>query len=444
MRLLDDLFGVVIDLRVRVADQQPGYPRFVQAFRQMVMQLREPGALLMPADGDCVPDAKNGGKFALFAKRPDGSFALLGFDPAGKIQRIVRSCEAGHQTAQGRRSRWRKLGQAYARNVCSIGGDFANATGIGDDAKAARAKYTRPRDDIGGCEQLFDRSDADDAELPADSIEYAIVTDQRAGVRCGRLGRNLTRANLENDDGLADLQRPLGNSQKPGRTADGLDKKSDRPSMWIIDEVVEKRARVEISLIAGRDHITEADILLIGELGEEESGCPALRHDRNAAPPGGRPDGCRPGDSIVGEVDEAEAVGTEQAYIMLARTLPELLLQIDASPACFGEARGQHHGGARAGTSEIVDRLEHRRRGNEHYPQVEGRSNGGAAFGCPLTVNHAAAPVDKMHLAAKAAQCQVVIRGARPAGLFGSADDHDGSRAQQRGNRRCIAVRARS
>ena len=409
------------------------------------MQLRESRALLFPARRDGVPGAENGGELRLLAEQPHRLLALLGFDAAGEIEGIVRRAEPGHRIAQLRRHRFLQLGNADASRLRGVRGDLADAAGVRDDAQTAVPQYPGARGDVRGREQFLDRPRTDDAELAADAVEHAVVADERAGVGRGRSGRDLARADLENDDRLARAQGPSCRFQEPRRIAHRLDEEGDRARMRIVDQEVHERARIEVGLVSGRNHVAQAEVLLIPELGQEERGRSALRDDGDTRLLRRRAHRGRPGLDVPGEVDEAKAVRTEQPDAVPPRAGGEFRLQRRAGRSRFGESGGQHHRRADAGSAEAVDRLGHRRRGDDDDPEIEAGADRGNAGGGGLAVHGAAAPVHQVHRAAEAAPREILEGGLRPARLLGGADDHDRPRPQQRRHpgHRAIARRER-
>ncbi len=302
--------------------------------------------------------------------------------------------------------------------------------GDGDHAQPASPQHARPGDDFGGKQKVLDRVDPHDAELPAHAVEHPVIADQRAGVRLRRARGHVGKADLEDDQRLGSRQRPLRRRREPIGVADRLDEHRDRADPIVIEQMIDESRTVEVGLVAGGDHVADADLLLRGETGDERRRGAALGDDRDRTRPGGTTEGAGPQRHIIEEVDEPQAVRTEHVDAVPPCRLGERALLRCPVAAGLGEARREDHRIARARRAEIGHRVLDA--GDRHHDQAEidgladrrARRRGGTA------VHDAAAPRDEMHLTLIGALGEVVERVQRPAGPVGGADQRDRARPQ--------------
>ena len=372
-------------------------------------------ALFFGACGYRVPDAQHRRDIRLRRHQPHDVTALRRIHRAGDIERIVRRAETGQRVAQAQHDVVRERRHSDAAFVRCVRCDFAHATGIRHDGNAAFTQHSGARGDTGGRQQLLDRMHADDAELLADAIEHAVVADQRTGVRGGRLGGHLTRPNLDRDNRLARLQGTRGGTQEALRVAHSFDEQGKRAGVRIVNQMLDEGADVEIGFVAGGNHITQAEVLLIRQFGGEISSRAALRDDGDA----GLLRRCmhwrRPRKNAIGEIDQAQAIGSGQTDVVFTRLGQQRRLQRYARRTGLGKPRGQHQRNARAGGGKIIERVENGFGGyhqNAHFNLRPQRHATGAGL---APMHDAAAPVDQMECAGVAAQREVVAHGFRPA-----------------------------
>jgi len=153
-------------------------------------------------------------------------------------------------------------GGSYVQHLRAVGDDLARAARDRDHREATRLQYAGAGDDIGGEQQVLDRIDAHDAKLTAHAIEHAIVADQRAGVRLRRSCGYFGEPDLQHDDRLCRSNRAARRGDEAGRVADRLGEQRDRAHLGLLDQVVDERGTVEIGLVAGRNHVRQADLVL--------------------------------------------------------------------------------------------------------------------------------------------------------------------------------------
>ena len=269
-----------------------------------------------------------------------------------------------------------KLGSAARSSAAAV----SDSAGIGTSSTCARSatishappeidttpnprgsQHAGARDHVGGEQQVLDRVHAHDAKLAADAVEHAVVADQRAGVRLRRTRGDLGQADLQHHDRLGRRDRPPRRRGEAWRMADRLGEQRDRAHLGLIDQMVDEVGAVEIGLVAGRHHVRQADLVLRRQAGDEAAVGAALRHHRDRTGLARCAEAAGPQRHVVDEVDQAQAVRSEQRYVVLPRQRGEARLVIGALVAGLGKARSENHRIVHIGGGEIGQRLVDRR-----------------------------------------------------------------------------------
>ena len=122
-------------------------------------------------------------------------------------------------------------------------------------------------DQGGRLEQVVEVVAADDAGRPEGRVGGPVLARQRAGVRDGGSLGLVAPADLDGQDRLAHLERPIGQGQEPLRPADALDEEHDGGRLGVLEAVGEVVAEVDDDLRAGADDATPADPVAVVEEG---------------------------------------------------------------------------------------------------------------------------------------------------------------------------------
>ena len=140
---------------------------------------------------------------------------------AGRVERVAQGAELREEGAESRLRRLGEHREPDPRGIGSVSDQVAGAAGHRDHPEAPGSEWSGVGQQAGGRDELLQGADPDDAELAERGIDQAIVTDQCSGVAPGNLGGELTRTDLESDDRLAQLGRPV--CQRAERLASRID-----------------------------------------------------------------------------------------------------------------------------------------------------------------------------------------------------------------------------
>ena len=275
---------------------------------------------MLVGDGH-VEQAGEGGELGLLAQDAQALLEQIGlqYRAARDVQRIVRRAKTRQGGAQFGDRGVRERGHRHMQHLRAVRGDFARTTGDRYHADPLRLQHAGARDHVGSEQQVLDRLHAHDAVLAAYAVEYAIVADQRAGVRlCGPRG-DFRQADLQHNDRFCRSDRASCGRGKTRRMADRLSEQRDRAHVRLVDQMVDEVRAIEVGLVAGRDHVRQADLVLRRQAGDEAAVRAALGDDCDRAGLGGCAKTAGPQRHIVDEIYEAQAVRAEQRYIVLAR-----------------------------------------------------------------------------------------------------------------------------
>jgi hypothetical protein len=253
----------------------------------------------------------------------------------------------------------------------------ALAAGQGHGGEAIALRRIGVDEALGGFDQLIEAAHADHALAGRNRIESLNGACERAGMRHRSRSSALGGAKLERDHGLAGGARRLAGFTEHLRVPHAFEIDHDHPDARIRGEIRHQVRRLEPGLVAGRDHVADADAAILQRLAD--------RHHDRAGLPGDRHGTRFHGDDAVVDIGEeilacaeiAEAIrpGDGKAGFL------DRLLQFDRQPLAFrvlqlAEARGDDGSGAGAGGRGVADHL-YRKTGGHQHQHVVGLSREG-------------------------------------------------------------------
>ena len=287
---------------------------------------------------------------------------------------------------------------------------------------------------FGGLDQFVEAAHADHAFAGRDRVEGLDRAGERAGVRHRGGAAALGGAEFQRDHRLAGRARGLAGLAKHLGVAHAFEIDHDHADRGIGREIAHQVRRLEAGLVAGRDHVADADAAILQRLADRHHDRAGLAGDRHR--PGFH------GDDAVVDIGEQLFAGAQIAEAIRAGDrkagLLDGLLQLDGEPLAFvvlqfAEARGDDGRRARAGGGGVADHLhrEARRHQHQHVIGLVGQA------GEILVAGHApdgfAPGVDGIEAAFELVLDQIVPD---PLGivarLVGRADQHDVARMQHR------------
>jgi hypothetical protein len=159
-------------------------------------------------------------------------------------------------------SRSRVAGASAARrpplvDQC-VGGQHPEAAAVAHDRHPVTFDPYAAREDLGGIEQLLQRSHAQHPGAQERGAVDAIGAGERAGVRGDGPGTFRPASGLEHDHRLAPARRARSRHELP-RLGHRFHVKQYRRGGGVLREVVEQVAEVDIGHAADRDQVREAD-----------------------------------------------------------------------------------------------------------------------------------------------------------------------------------------
>ena len=149
---------------------------------------------------------------------------------------------------------------------------------------------------FGGFDQFVEPADADHAFARRDRVECFDRACERAGVRHRGGAAALGGAEFQRDDRLAGGTRGLAGFAKHLRISDPFEIDHDDADRGIGGEIGHQVRRFEAGLVAGRDHIADADAAIFQRLAD--------RHHDRAGLSGNRHRTCFHGDDAVVDIGE--------------------------------------------------------------------------------------------------------------------------------------------
>ena len=225
---------------------------------------------------------------------------------------------------------------------------------------------------FGGFDQLIEAADANHAFPGRDGVEGLDRAGQRAGMGHRGGAPALRRAELERDHRLAGGARGLAGFAEHFGVPHALEIDHDHADRGIGGEIAHQVGRFEAGLVAGRDHVADADAAILQRLAD--------RHHDRAGLAGDRDRACLHRDDAVVDIGEQVFAGAEIAEAVRAGDgeagFLDRLLQFDRQPLAFivlqfAEARGDDGGGTGAGCGGVADHL-HRETGRHQHQHVVG------------------------------------------------------------------------
>ena len=164
--------------------------------------------------------------------------------------------------------------------------------------------------------------------------------------------------------------------------------------------------------------MAQPHVLLMRQLSKKMRSGAALGHDRYAMCSRRRLDGSGPGDGVLREVDEAQAVGAQQPNAAPLGQTQNSVLFGTACGAKLGIASAQDDGRASASVSQVSQRLRHGFTGHHDEPQVQLLTHCCAVGGAKAAMRYRTARVDQVEAARISVTDQVVVHAGRPAGFI--------------------------
>ena len=269
--------------------------------------------------------------------------------PGGErgIERIEGAADAGNR--RQRLSRFqREVGQRNVEAVRAIGQNAAHRARHADDRGARIGRIiARPAmigQQAGAEKQVVCVVAANHAILPEHRVIHRIVADQRTGMRQRGLAADVGGTGLHHQARFAQLRRAPHGGAKPRTMGETLGKQGDHTGVAIFDQVFEALDVVNVGLVAGADHQTEADAALLRTV--DHRGCqrPALRHQTDrTGEQGARQKTGRAEQIDAGvAVDITKAIRPQEADPMRARQRHQRQFACLAFSAGLGEAAADH------------------------------------------------------------------------------------------------------
>ena len=287
---------------------------------------------------------------------------------------------------------------------------------------------------FGGLDQFVEAAGADHAFPCRDRIEGLDRAGQRAGVRHGGGASALGRPEFQGYHGLAGGARCLaGLAEHPG-VAHPLQIDHDHTNRGIGGEIAHQVRRFEAGLVAGRDHVADADAAILQRLTD--------RHHDRAGLAGDRHRTRLHGDDAVVDVGEHLFAGAQIAEtVRTGDRKPGLLdglLQFHREPLAFlvlqfAEARGDDGRRARAGRGRVADHLDREAGGNQHQHVIRLVRQAGKILVTGHAPDRFALGIDGIKAAFESVFDQIVPDALGVvARLVGGSDQHDVARMQHR------------
>ena len=322
----------------------------------------------------------------------------------------------------------------------------ALAAGESYRGKPVALGRSRMDETFGGLDQLVEAAHADHAFAGRDRVERLDRARERAGMRHRGRAAAFGGAELQRDHRLAGGACGLAGVAERLGVSHALEIDHDHADRGISGEIGHQVRRLEAGLVAGRDHIADADAAILQRLADRHHDRAGLSGDRNRA--------CLHGDDAVVDIGEQVLAGAEIAEAVRAghghAGLAHRLLQLAGKPLAvlvlqFGEARGDDGRRARAGRGRVADHLHGEARRHQHQHVIGLFREAGEILVAGHAPDLLALGVDR-----EQAACVLVLDQVDPdalgviAGLVGGADQHDVARMQHRVNAFDDMARVRS
>ncbi len=235
-------------------------------------------------------------------------------------------------------------GQLKAARLQGIRGENARPASIREHGHPLPPRDGLARQQHGRVEQLFECVDSDDSRLPEHGFCRRVAAGQRARVGGGRPGTSGTSPRLDCDDGLLAGHAPSGAGEATG-VPKALQVEQHDVGLGVLFPVFQQVRGRDVRLVAHRHkgRHTDAQALAVVEDGHAEGS--ALRQESHA--PAGGPCWGEGGVQldVLGSVQQAEAVRSDQSHARTAHNLHEPGLPLGPLAAHLPKARRDDHQG---------------------------------------------------------------------------------------------------
>ena len=310
----------------------------------------------------------------------------------------------------------------------------ALAAGQRHGGEAVALRRIGMHETFGGLDQFIEAANADHALAGRDRIEGLNRAGERAGMRHRGRTAALGGAELERDHRLAGGARGLAGLAEHLGVPHAFEIDHDHADRRIGREIGHQVRRLEPGLVAGRDHVADADAAIFQRLAD--------RHHDRAGLPGDRDGTGFHGDDAVVDIGEQVFARAQIAEAVRAGDgkagFTHRLFQFDRQPLAFrvlqlAEARGDDGGGARAGGRGVADHLHRETRRHQHQHVVGLFRKAGEILVAGHAPDRFALGVNREQFALVLVLDQIVPDALGiVAGLVGRADQHDVARVQHR------------
>ena len=134
-----------------------------------------------------------------------------------------------------------------------------------------------------GFDQLIEAAGADHAFAGGDRVETFDRAGQRAGMSHRRGAAAFRGAQFNRDHRFAGRTRGLAGVAERLGVADALEVDHDDADRRIDHEIIHQVGRFQTGLVAGRDHVTDADAAILQRLADRHHDRAGLAGDRDRA-----------------------------------------------------------------------------------------------------------------------------------------------------------------
>ncbi len=279
---------------------------------------------------------------------------------------------------------------------------------------------------------------AQDAVLPGEPVEHAVLARERAGVRGRGARARLAAAHLGDHDRLARVHRARGQREQAGAVLEAFDIAAAHADARVGEHLVHDLHDRGVALVAGVDEIAQAQVAAPRERGDGRAEGARLRDEGHRT--GGdvtRTELAEGGDRAVEGVDQAQAVGAAQAHATFARSREQVGFQCAARLAHLAEARAVDDGRGHALATQRADLVDHQPRGHGDDGHVHRAGDGLDVRIAGQVADAVVLGVDRVDLPRVALVEQELERAAvELLQVAGAAEDGDGGRRDQRADGR--------
>ena len=304
----------------------------------------------------------------------------------------------------------------------------------GDGGEAVALRRIGMNEAFGGLDQFVEAAGADHAFARRDRIEGLDRAGERAGVRHGGGASALGRPELERDHRLAGRACGLAGFAEHLGVAHAFQVDHDHADGGIGGEIAHQIGCFEAGLVAGRDHVADADAAIFQRLADRHHDRAGLAGDRHGARFHGDDAVVDVGEHLFAGAQIAEAIRTGDRKA----GLPDRGLQFHREPLAFlvlqfAEARGDDGRRARAGCGRVADHLDREAGRYQHQHVVRLVREAFEILVAGYAPDGFALGIDRVKTALELVLDQVVPDALGiVARLVGGPDQHDVARMQHR------------